>query len=57
MGRRGRGSAGGGEIEEALLASGYFSVAVPMCYEYQDYMRTYCAAYECPYPLALACRG
>ena len=25
-----------------------------MCYEYQDYMRTYCAAYECPYPLALA---
>ena len=41
-------------IEEALLASGYFSVAVPMCYEYQDYMRTYCAAYECPYPLALA---
>ena len=42
------------KIEEALLASGYFSVAVPMCYEYQDYMRTYCAAYECPYPLALA---
>ena len=42
------------KIEEALLASGYFSIAVPMCYEYQDYMRTYCAAYECPYPLALA---
>ena len=42
------------KIEEALLASGYFSVAVPMCYEYQDYMRTYCAAYGCPYPLALA---
>lgn len=42
------------KIEEALLASGYFSVAVPMCYEYQDYMRTCCAAYECPYPLALA---
>ena len=42
------------KIEEALLSSGYFSVAVPMCYEYQDYMRTYCAAYECPYPLALA---
>lgn len=42
------------KIEEALLASGYFSIAVPMCYEYQDYMRTYCAAYRCPYPLALA---
>ncbi len=42
------------KIEEALLASGYFSLAVPMCYEYQDYMRTYCAAYGCPYPLALA---
>jgi hypothetical protein len=42
------------KIEEALLAQGYFSVAVPMCYEWQDYMRTYCAAYGCPYPLALA---
>lgn len=42
------------ETEEALLASGYYSVAVPMCYEYQGYMRTYCAAYGCPYPLALA---
>lgn len=42
------------KIEEALLAQGYFSVAVPMCYEYQDYMRTYCTAYGCPYPLALA---
>ena len=42
------------KIEEALLASGYFSLAVPMCYEYQDYMRTYCAEYKCPYPLALA---
>ncbi|MDB7929630.1 transglycosylase SLT domain-containing protein [Flavonifractor plautii] len=42
------------KIEEALLASGYFSLAVPMCYEYQDYMRTYCEAYGCPYPLALA---
>ena len=42
------------KIEEALLASGYFSIAVPMCYEYQGYMRTYCAAYRCPYPLALA---
>lgn len=42
------------KIEEALLASGYLSLAVPMCYEYQDYMRTYCAAYGCPYPMALA---
>ena len=31
-----------------------FSLAVPMSYEYQDYMRTYCAEYKCPYPLALA---
>lgn len=42
------------KIEEALLAQGYFSMAVPLSYEYQDYMRTYCAAYGCPYPLALA---
>lgn len=42
------------KIEEALLASGYFSVAVPMPYEWQDYMRTYCEEYGCPYPLALA---
>lgn len=42
------------KIEEALLASGYFSTAVPMSYDLQDYMRTYCAEYGCPYPLALA---
>lgn len=42
------------KIEEALLAQGYFSLAVPMPFGYQDYMRTYCAAYGCPYPLALA---
>lgn len=42
------------KIEEALLAQGYFSLAVPMPFEYQDYMRTYCAACGCPYPLALA---
>ena len=41
-------------IEEALLAQGYFSLAVPMPYEWQDYMRTYCEEYGCPYPLALA---
>ena len=41
-------------LRRRRLASGYFSMAVPMCYEYQDYMRTYCTAYECPYPLALA---
>ena len=39
---------------EALEAQGYFSAAVPMCCEYQDYMRTYCRDYGCPYPLALA---
>ena len=42
------------KIEEALLAEGYFSLAVPMPYEWQDYMRTYCEEYGCPYPLALA---
>lgn len=42
------------KIEEALLAQGYFSLAVPMPYKWQDYMRTYCEEYGCPYPLALA---
>ena len=42
------------KLEEALLAQGYFSLAVPMPYEWQDYMRTYCEEYGCPYPLALA---
>lgn len=37
------------KIEEALLAQGYFSLAVPMPYEWQDYMRTYCEEYGCPY--------
>lgn len=41
-------------IEEALEAQGYFSAAVPLSWEYQDYMRTYCHLYRCPYPLALA---
>ena len=39
---------------EALLTHGYFSDAVPLSYEYQDYMQTYCVKYGCPYPLALA---
>lgn len=42
------------KIEAALLKQGYYSEAVPMCYEWQDFMRTYCAAYSCPYSLALA---
>lgn len=41
-------------IGEALEAQGYFSAAVPLPWEYQDYMRTYCHLYGCPYPLALA---
>ena len=41
-------------IGEALEAQGYFSTAVPLSWEYQDYMRTYCHLYGCPYPLALA---
>ena len=39
---------------DQLLAAGYYSLAVPMPYEYQGYMRIYCAKYGCPYPLALA---
>ena len=42
------------KIEAALLEQGYYSEAVPMCYEWQDFMRTYCAAYSVPYSLALA---
>ena len=42
------------KIEAALLAQGYLSLAVPMPYEWQDYMRTCCETYGCPYPLALA---
>ncbi|NBJ83432.1 hypothetical protein D5274_16665 [bacterium 1XD42-94] len=41
-------------IGEALEAQGYFSAAVPLSWEYQDYMRTYCHLYGCPYPMALA---
>lgn len=41
-------------IVEILLAQGYLSDAVPLAYEYQDYMRFFAAAYGCPYPLALA---
>lgn len=42
------------KIEEALLAQGYFSDAVPLPYDWQDIMRTACAEYGCPYPFALA---
>ena len=41
-------------IGEVLEAQGYFSAVVPLPWEYQDYMRTYCHLYGCPYPLALA---
>ena len=41
-------------IGEALEAQGYFSAAMPLSWEYQDYMRTYCHLYGCPYPMALA---
>ena len=42
------------KIEEALLAQGYLSTAVPLDYTLQDIMRTACTEYGCPYPLALA---
>ena len=41
------------KLDAALLASGYLSEAVPMDYTMQDIMRTACAVYGCPYPLAL----
>lgn len=41
-------------LGESLEARGYFSPKVPMPWEYQDYLRTYCRLYGCPYPLALA---
>ena len=41
-------------IVEILLAQGYLSDAVPLPYEYQDYMRFFSAVYGCPYPVALA---
>ena len=42
------------DVVEAMLAQGYYSLAVPLPFEYQDYMRVYCAIYGCAYPLALA---
>ncbi|WP_191399061.1 transglycosylase SLT domain-containing protein [Flavonifractor sp. An306] len=42
------------KIEEALLAQGYLSDAVPLSYDLQDIMRTACEEYGCPYSLALA---
>lgn len=42
------------KIEEALLAQGYLSDAVPLSYDLQDVMRTACEEYGCPYSLALA---
>lgn len=41
------------KIEEALLAQGFLSDAVPLSYDLQDTMRTECARSGCPYPLAL----
>lgn len=42
------------KIEAALLEQGYFSEEIPLSYDLQDVMRTACAEYGCPYPLALA---
>ena len=41
-------------IGEALEDQGYLSAVVPLSWEYQNYVRTYCHLYGCPYPLALA---
>ena len=40
--------------EDVLLMHGYYSIAVPMDYEYQGYMRRYCEEYGCLYTMALA---
>lgn len=42
------------KIEAALLEQRYFSEEIPLSYDLQDVMRTACAEYGCPYPLALA---
>lgn len=42
------------KIEAAMLEQGYFSEEIPLSYDLQDVMRTACAEYGCPYPLALA---
>lgn len=42
------------KIEEALLASGYLSTAIPLDYDLQGIMRAACTEFSCPYPLALA---
>ena len=42
------------KIEAALLEQGYFSEEIPLSYDLQDVMRTACAEYGCPYPLAMA---
>lgn len=42
------------KIEAALLEQGYFSDAVPLPYDLQDFMRTACVQYDCPYAFALA---
>lgn len=42
------------KIEEALLASGYLSTAIPLDYDLQGIMRAACEEFGCPYPLALA---
>lgn len=40
--------------EDVLLAHRYYSLAVPMEYEYQGYMRRYCEEYGILYTMALA---
>lgn len=40
--------------DERKLAMSYYSIIIPMPFEYQEYMRTYCEKYNCPFPLALA---
>lgn len=40
--------------EESAQNRSCFSAEIPLSFEYQDVMRTYCEAYGCPYPLALA---
>lgn len=40
-------------ITQALLDQGYLSDAIPLSYEYQDCLRTWCEIYGVPYSLAL----
>lgn len=42
------------KIEAALLEQGYFSEAIPLSFENQDFLQTACREFDIPYSIALA---